>query len=220
MVGVACGGPGLFAAVMASMRWPNFLKVSDGIDVAPVLADLEGHPELWGQIPNRTAFEGSPHAESTDIWIRYGDISEAQRTGNWTLLRDEHEAINYPAWHALPSLHKIIADLVERVDGKRLGGIWITRIPPGKGIKPHKDFGWHAQTFDKYYLALQSDPGAWFGCTHDGVTEEIETVPGTAWLMDNRRLHWVKNGSDRERLMLIVCIETDKFNEFHGRKAV
>lgn len=211
--------PATVTIVAQAAPLKNFRLAGAGIDVASVLGDLDAHPDLWGQIPNRTAFAGSPHAESTDIWVRYGDISEAQRTGDWSLMREPHDAIWYPAWNALTSLHKIVADLVERVDGKRVGGIWITRIPPGKGIKRHADFGWHCDVFDKYYLALQSDAGSVFGCERNGVTEEIETVPGTAWLMDNHHPHWVKNHSARDRIMLIVCIETDKFNAFHGRGA-
>jgi hypothetical protein len=195
----------------------NFLRIASDINVAPALADLGAHPELWGQIPNRTISPDSPHHESTDIWIRYGDIRPAIESGDWTSTREPHEAIWYPAYDALPSLGPIIEGLRERVEGKRIGGVWITRIPPGKGIRRHVDWGWHANTFDKFYAALQSDEGAVFGCERHGVIEEIETPPGTCYLMDNRHPHWVRNASTRDRYMLIVCIETAKFNAWHGR---
>lgn len=191
----------------------NFLKLGVGIEVAPVLAQLAEHPELWDQIRCRTIEPISPHHESSDIWIRYGDLKPALESGDWAVMREPHEALWYPAWYVLTALHPIIDDIAQRVEATRIGGIWITRLKPGAGIRMHRDFGWHCDTFDKYYVALQADPGAVFGC--DG--EEIETEPGSCILMDNHRLHWVRNASQRDRLMLIACMQTTVFDAFHGR---
>lgn len=185
----------------------HFLQVDDSIDVAPVLRELAANPQLWDQHTQRKTAPGTPHAQMSDIWVRY----DALPLGH---IDNPHVPVWYPAWDALPSLRPIIFDLMARVEGEMLGGVLITKIPPGCSIEPHIDAGWHVEYYEKFYLSLQSVPGAVFGCSHRGDREELEPYPGEVWLFDNRKVHWVQNDSDQDRITLIVCIRTDKF----GRK--
>ena len=151
----------------------------------------------------------------SDIWVRYNDIAPFESGERpWSEFNNEHIPINYPAWDALPSLKPIVDELMESVQGQALGGILITKIPHGCGIDAHADRGWHVETYEKFYLSLNSAHGALFGCEHRGEREELEPKPGDIWLFDNRKLHWVTNGSDQDRITCIICIRTDKF----GRK--
>lgn len=188
----------------------NFLKIDEGMDVAPVLEQLEQHPELWGQFGWRKKL--GPHSEMTDVWVRYNAIENLGPHFN-----DEHESVWYPAYEVLPALKDIIEPLMMRVEGTRLGGVLITRIPPGCGIARHVDRGWHVETFDKFYVSLKSAPGAKFTC-HEGPGETLEPKPGECWRFDNRRPHSVRNDSTEDRVTLIVCIETEKYK--HGLDCV
>lgn len=182
----------------------HFIKVAE-LDVGPLLAQLELHPELWGQFGWRKQL--GPHAQMTDIWIRYNAIENLGPHFN-----DEHESVWYPAYEALPALKWMIDGLVEQVDGDRVGGVLITKIPPGCGIGKHVDRGWHVETYDKFYVSLRSQKGAKFIC-HDGDGEVLEPKPGECWRFDNRLPHSVANESSDDRITLIVCIRTEKYRE-------
>lgn len=182
----------------------NFKQIARA-DITPILSDIHAHPELWGARPERKTAIGTPHAAMSDIWVRYNDISRLGPSFN-----DEHVPVNYPAWHALPSVRRLCFDLMAHVDGEMLGGVLITRIPPGARIEPHIDTGWHVEYYDKFYVCLQSEPGAVFHCEADSGADSLCPTPGEVHLFDNRKLHWVTNDSDQDRVTLIVCIRTNK----------
>jgi quercetin dioxygenase-like cupin family protein len=97
-------------------------------------------------------------------------------------------------------------DLMRAVEGVELGGVLITRIPPGAECKPHTDPGWHARRYDKYAVQITSAPGQRFH--FEG--ESLETKPGDLFWFDNQFTHWVTNPTAYERVTLIVCIRKEK----------
>lgn len=183
----------------------HFRRICAGIDVAPLLAQIEAHPELWDAYSRRKTEPGSPHSRMSDIWIRYNDIKHLENRDPHHF-HDEHVPVWYPAWGALPALRQIIFDLMALVQGEMLGGVLITRIPARERIEPHIDHGWHVEYYEKYYVALQSESGANFWCEVDGESEAVCPAPGECWLFDNRKLHWVVNDSGKDRMTLIICI--------------
>lgn len=186
----------------------HFLQIASGVDVAPLIAAIDAQPELWDSHRERKESDGSPHARMSDIWIRYNDKARYKDRESFNA---EHVPVWYPAWHALPELRPIIFGLMAAVDGEMLGGVLITRIPPGGGIAPHVDQGWHVEYYDKFYVSLRSDPGAEFWCDHGCIAEALNPKVGDIWRFDNRKNHWVENNSSTDRVTLIVCIRTDKF---------
>ena len=188
-----------------------FLKIGE-IDVQPLLAELEQHPELWGSEGWRKNMAGGPHSGMTDIWVRYNDIAPYRARGDYRGFNDEHDSVWYQAYEKLPALKAILYPLMAAVEGERLGGVLITRIPPGCGIAPHVDAGWHVSYYDKFYVSLKSSPGAKFCCGED----VLEPKPGEIWRFDNRLQHWVKNESNEERMTLIVCIRTRKYGGYNA----
>lgn len=188
----------------------HFLKVLAGIDVAPVLSQLDAHPELWNSQSLRKAAPGSPHSQMSDIWVRYNDPSRID-LANREAFNDEHIPVWYPAWKALPALRPLVLGLATEVQAEMIGGVLITRIPPGEGIAPHVDRGWHVDYYDKIYLSLRSAPGADFVCEHEGRIERLNPHPGDVYLFDNRKRHWVENNSDEDRITLIICLRTEMF---------
>lgn len=183
-----------------------FQKICD-IDVTDLLSQIDAHPELWGEFGWRKNIPHGPHGQMTDIWVRYNDIKNLGPKFN-----DEHDPVWYPAYDALPALKQIIYPLMAMVEGERLGGVLITRIPPGRGIAPHIDKSWHVDYYDKFYVQLKSRPGAIFCCGDD----RLNPKPGEVWRFDNRKLHWVNNNSDDDRMTLIVCIRTKKYGGYNA----
>lgn len=185
----------------------QFLKLAEGLPVASVLAEIEAHPELWDAYRERKAAPKSPHAQMSDIWVRYNSRDRLGPNFN-----DEHVPVNYPAWDLLPSVRKIALAIMANEEGQMLGGILITRIPPGGRIAPHVDLGWHVNYYDKFYVALKSPIGSSFSTVTPTGTETITPAAGDIHRFDNRNLHWVENSSNWEdKMTLIVCVRTDKY---------
>lgn len=180
----------------------NFLKVADGIDVIPLLAAIQMHPELWNQNTLRTEHELTPHKEVSDIWIRFNDLEPYKQTGDIATVVDEHESIWYPAASVLP-VRGLIFDLMRRFEAERLGRVIITRLPPGKQIDPHEDGGEHAKYYKRFHLLLQSLPGALFHCED----ETVNMRTGECWWFNNGLTHSVVNNSADDRITMIVDIK-------------
>jgi hypothetical protein len=185
----------------------HFELITEYCPVSGLLASLDEHPELWDAHRYRKDAPDSPHSGMSDIWLRYNDVAPYLERGSLKGLGDEHVPIWYPAYDLLrPHVRPIVVDLMRKVQGEMLGGVLITRIPPGGRIEPHVDKSWHVDYFEKFYVSVKSALGADFCCEHEGVIERLNPIPGQIWLFDNHKLHWVENNSDADRITLIVCI--------------
>jgi aspartyl/asparaginyl beta-hydroxylase len=173
-------------------------QVADGIDVAPLLAQLDAHSELWNVHQERKV---GPHVAMSDIWVRY--FAREVLTGP-EAFRGRHPFVFYPAWDALTELRPIIDELVEIEQAAAVGGILITRIPPGGVIGWHHDRGsWHAEFFDrKLYVPLRANDQ----CVNYVGRERAVMTPGSAWYFDNLVDHAVVNRGTTERITLIICL--------------
>lgn len=172
--------------------------VAKDFDVSPILWALQSHPELWNQHTTRTANADSPHHGLDDIWARFGDPGRAEDGA-------AHDSYWYPAAESL-GIMQMCHDLMHMVRGVELGGVLITRIPPGEQCKPHTDPGWHARRYEKFGVQITSAPGQQF--CFEG--ESLETRPGDVFWFDNQYLHWVDNPTPYERVTMIVCIRKEK----------
>lgn len=180
------------------MPTPSNMKLlARGVNVLPALLELRRHPELWNQFRDRT-YTGSVHEGVDDIWVRYAD-------GGVTAGLREHKSIWYPASIVLPNVVKLAMDLFRYAGGTTLGGVLITRIPPGRNVLPHTDTGWHAEHYKKIAIQLESHQQQAFHY-EDG---SLVTAPGDVFAFCNQPLHWVTNDSPIERITMIVCYTAD-----------
>jgi hypothetical protein len=180
----------------------HFERVAASFDVAPVMAQIDAQPELWDALPFRTrakTFQGT-----SDIWLRYRPLAELTEPARFA---EPHFASFYPPWHALPAVQPIVFDLMRIERGTMLGGILITRIPPGGRILPHHDRGsWHAEFYRrKIYVPLRTN-GAVVNRCED---ERVIMGEGEAWFFDNLVEHEVTNDGETERVTLIVCLAAE-----------
>ena len=174
-----------------------------GVDVSALVRDLDCNPQLWDANTFRRT-EGSPHLELADIIVRYNDWSNFN--GDRISFNEEHDSVWWEAAKSLPSLRPLVFDLLRRVCGERLGMVLITKIPPGKSCKPHRDAGWHARYYDKYAIQVKGNEQQAF-CFE---TCQLITKPGDVFSFDNSYTHWVTNDSAEDRITLIVSIKTSK----------
>ena len=168
-------------------------KINYGVNVAPMLWALRKNPELWDQNTARTAGETSPFHGTHDIWARF-----AAPGSDFT---QPHESVWGDVAQVLP-IRELVYPLMSMVKGDQLGGVLITKIPPGGSVKPHVDPGWHARFYEKYAIQIDSAPGQSFNFEK----ESLVTMPGDVYWFDNSVTHWITNDSAYDRITAIVCI--------------
>jgi quercetin dioxygenase-like cupin family protein len=177
----------------------NFLCLAEQVDVTPVLRELALQPDLWDQNTLRTAHPETAHGAVSDIWLWFNELSD-----DLSVITNDIQTRPYPAWMALPSLRRLVLDLIRRVDGVQLGRVIVTKLPSGAIIDPHVDRGAPAEFYARYQIALQSRPGALFHCED----ETVNFRSGEVWWVNNRVIHSVVNNSDDDRIVCIVDIRS------------
>lgn len=180
----------------------QYFEQIDQFDVKEAITQLDALPSLWNARPART--EHDTFAGTSDIWVRYRDPRELQSPADFAV---PHFAVFYEAWRLLPALHPIVYRLMADVQAVHLGGILITKIPPGGWIKPHHDRGgWHAEFYErKVYVPLRTNPFVVNLCEDERVVMGL----GEAWYFNNLVTHEVKNDGDTDRITLIVCMRVE-----------
>lgn len=154
---------------------PNFVRIADGLDVAPALAEIAGRPESWIQL------------------------------GGDALLTIPLLSANYERQYLaeLPQVWRLVDRLLailaaEHGDDGTLCHARIGLMPPGEGLPPHYD-GIDGVTQRRYQLALKSEPGVTL--TVGGETRWPR--PGEAWRIEASRTHSVRNDSAADRITLL-----------------
>ena len=174
--------------------------VASGLDVAEAVKQIQAHPHIWNTHRERMEQYGSPHNGASDIWVRYRDWAEY--TGDWAAFHEPHESVWYPVAATIPAVWTLSRKVQRMLGMKSLGGVLVTKVPPGGEIKPHTDGGWHAAHYLKYAVQLQGNKDQAF-CFEDS---ELRPEPGDLYTFDNSKTHWVKNDSDADRMTLIICV--------------
>jgi hypothetical protein len=177
----------------------NFLRIADAVDVIPVLRELATQPDLWDQNTLRTRHPDTAHADVSDIWLWFNEVPD-----DTNVVVNDIQTVMYPAWERLPSLRRLVLDLIHRVNGVQLGRCIVTKLPPGGIITPHVDQGAPAEFYTRYQIALQSLPGALF----HSEDETVNFRAGEVWWVNNQVLHSVVNNSSDDRIVCIVDIRS------------
>lgn len=173
----------------------NIKLLPDRFDVHQLQVELENFSG-WNWFPMRTQ-GNSPHRECDDIWVRWQN-GAVRADGSF-------DCEWYGVAHELPSavaLCQLISDLYMGIE---MGGVLITRIPPGKQVYPHVDRGWHAHRYEKFAIQVKGNSEQSF-CFQE---ERLSPQSGELFWFDNSKPHWVLNPSAEERITLICCIRRD-----------
>ena len=189
------------AAESGVMR--HFQLIAQNIDVLPLLLDLYRQPSLWDQHDARTNHEGA-FTGTSDIWLRFRAQHELREPEDYV---DPFTPVFYPAWDRLPHARPIVFGLMARCEAVQLGGVMVTRVPPGQSVKPHRDLDrWHASFFNlKVYIPLTTNPSVVSTCGD----EVCVMAPGSAWSFPNDLVHSTVNDGDTDRITLITCLRVE-----------
>ena len=176
----------------------SFLPLT--LSVYSLLRELEDNPEIWNQYPERTSGYKTPHTKVSDVWVRYN--ARENLTKDWDSFHNKHTSVWYPVIEKIPSIVSIVEQVYKEVGGKELGGIFITKVPAGEIIDPHVDGGWHPEYYEKYAVQIKGNLQQAF--CFDGFS--LSALPGQVYTFDNSKVHWVVNGSNEDRITLIICL--------------
>lgn len=178
----------------------HFELIKADVDVSKLLAEIDAHPDIWNERPERRAGE-SPHRETADVWCRYADPAWLAQKRDFM---GPHKSVWWPVTRHIPAVFGVVDDIEDALGGDlALGGILLTRIPPGQQVYPHHDRGtWHAEYYTtKVWLPLRANDR----CVNWVEDEKMVWKPGEAWSHDNLLTHAVENGGETERICFIMC---------------
>jgi hypothetical protein len=155
---------------------PNFVKIAEGLDIAPALAEIAGQPDhVWLQI--------------NDDPMRYIPLLAGERERQFMAELPQ-------VWRLIDAVRAILA--AEHDDRGRLVHCRIGRMPPGAGLEPHFD-GIDGVVERRYQLALASPPGVLL--TVGG--EAKWPRPGECWWIAAARTHSVFNRGESDRITIL-----------------
>ncbi len=182
----------------------NFLPIGTA-DVTPLMAEIVRQPELWKADTYLRDYPQGPFGDTETIFLRFPPASVTELEQGQ---KDQHECVWMDGAIHLPSARQLIFQLMNRINGERLGRCMINKLRPGGRIYPHADTPVHAEYWDRHHIVLQSAPGATFRCAD----ETVHMPVGTVWWFQNALEHEVVNNSEVDRIHLVVDIRTYRIN--------
>jgi hypothetical protein len=190
----------------------HFQKISQGVDIMPLLLAIKRRPELWSQDTFlRDYNQGIPFGCVETIFLRWPVIQDGSTMTDEDKQRymtgqEQHESIDRPEYKLLTEARPLVMNLMHYVGGERLGRVMINKIEPGGRITPHADTPAHADYYSRFHFVLQSSPGVIFKCGD----EDTYMATGECWWFNNKEVHTVVNNSAESRIHMIVDIRTSR----------
>lgn len=186
----------------------NFYRLAENVPMLTLQHQLAKAKHLWNENKFRTTYQGTPHVDVDDIWVRFSSLEkcypkDAGEEGLTNEVMEDTGAVWYPAKEALSEIRDLSLNIGRLVNGYSLERVLITRIKPGGQILPHADTGGaYVQLPDisRYHAVIQGAPGSWFRCGQ----EKVQMLTGEVWWFDAGEEHEVLNSSEMDRIHLIV----------------
>jgi hypothetical protein len=187
----------------------NFHKIAQGAPIMPLMIHLARCPELWKEDTYLRDYPQGPFQDMESIMLRFpvkGVYETQQDAENHIRTHDPHESIDYPPFKLLTEARGMVFGLMSLVQGERLGRVMINKLRPGGRIFPHADTPEHAEYWTRFHVVLKSKPGVVFRCGD----EQVYMEEGSTWWFRNSIEHEVFNGSDDDRIHMIIDIRTSR----------
>ena len=172
-------------------------------DPVPLLHQLTRQPDLWKADTYLRDYPQGPFGDTDTVFLRFppASVSELERG-----TKDQHECEWMDGSIHLPAARTLIFNLMQKVEGERLGRVMINRLQCGGRVFPHADSPAHAQYWDRYHYVLQSSPGCQFRCGD----ERVYMPPGQLWWFQNALEHEVVNNGTIERIHMIIDVRLSR----------
>lgn len=184
----------------------HFTRIATGVDIAPLLAELDAAPDMWLVDTSRQRkVRCQRHTRNIFLRAPRKPLPPGAKNAN-----DVHESRVAPAAAKFPrtlGYCKRVADAL----GGTLGRATLVTLLPRCRVFPHVDAGAYYRIRDRLHLVLRSPEGSplWAG------DEAVVMRTGELWAFDNKARHWAENPSDEPRMHLIFDILPAPGRGFH-----
>ena len=172
----------------------HFTRIAEGVDTAPLLAELDAAPETWLADTSRQR-KVRCQRDTRNIFLRAPrkPLPPGAKNAN-----DVHESRLAPAAAKFP---RALAFCI-RVAGEQggaLGRATLVALLPRSRVHPHVDAGAYYRIRERFHLVLKS-PG---GSPLTAGEESVVMREGELWTFNNKIRHWADNPSEAPRIHLI-----------------
>ncbi len=174
-----------------------FRRIEEGIDVKPLVAELNAAPDVWLANTSRQR-KVRCQRDTRNIFLRVAvrPLPPGARNANDVhASRVARYASKFPKTLAFCQQ---FADL----QGYELGRVTLVALQPHGWVRPHVDAGAYYRIRDRFHLVLVSPGGS-------PLTAKSETVvmrEGELWAFDNKARHEARNPSGEPRVHLIFDV--------------
>ena len=177
-------------------RFKNFALMKAGVDVGPMLEEIDGQPQLW-DADTRRQTNIHVQRETSNIPLRGAlkPIPDGVNQINW------HPSRRTPYADRCPRIYSWVEQFVNELGGD-LSRISVVRLNPHGRVYPHIDEGDYYKVRDRYHLVLRS-PG---GSEMNSGGEEVVFRDGELWWFNNKAVHDAFNPSAEGRIHVIFDV--------------
>jgi hypothetical protein len=173
---------------------PFNFRFKGNFDVSKISNYLMSNDIVWGR--ERI---GIHHAEANPYYIN--NVSEDWNIGEPYVSTYVSKDDNL--WFLI---EPIISHFEKEIGGK-MGKVLFIRLPEGKEVYGHYDYGDYLSSVRRHHLAIETNPDVQFSVGG----ETINIKPGECWEINNVKWHGVKNSGDSMRIHLLFDIMPSKY---------
>jgi len=177
----------------------HFGKVVEGIDVAPLLQEIDDRPQNWFVNTSRKGLGVQQHTDA--IGLRQAAFRRAPDEDPVDLPRDIHESGPTELAAQYPRLMQFLKRFAETYGKGALSRVMIVRLAAKKDVGRHWDCGYYYLCRDRYHLVLRSS-GSKMEC--GGV--RCVWKPGELWWFNNNLWHSASHDAEDWRIHVIFDV--------------
>ena len=187
----------------------RFRRITEGLDVAPLLAKLAEKLELWTARTERQSYPGSAHKDTETIYLRWA--TDQSVAGSFYCLESEDQLA--PLLDLTPEIGSLFQSALRHIgcgDDHDVGRVILVKLAPHGHIAEHVDDGPYADKYDRFHLCL-SGASSFFV---DGERQEMS--PGELWWFNHKKPHKVQNFGTVPRIHLIIDLVAPEYRKLRG----
>ena len=175
----------------------RFLRIAEGLDVTPLLAELDAAPEMWLADTSRQR-KVRCQRDTQNIFLRAArkPLPPGAKNAN-----DVHETRTMRSAARFPEAVAFCREIASLHDGE-LGRATLVALQPHGWVRPHRDAGDYYRIRDRFHLVLRSPGGSPLTCGDDAVVMR----EGELWTFDNKVRHEARNPTEEPRVHLIFDV--------------
>ena len=184
----------------------HFTKITEYVDIIPLLEELDAAPEMWLADTSRQR-KVRCQRNTRNIFLR---TPMKPLPSGATNANDVHESRIAPAAKRFPRALALCERIAEELEAT-LGRATLVALLPKSQVFPHVDAGAYYRIRDRLHIVLKSSRGS--PLSAGGETVVMRT--GELWAFNNKARHWANNPSTETRVHLIFDLLPPLGRGFH-----